>query len=171
MNINDIPKMGLVYRLTVGDYHYTGSTINTIHWRVMNHQSAYKSGGEEQTRKFYKHLLSVGGWDDVKVHILESNIEEEKLKQRENSYINKEDPFSLNTYSVISTIVPVEPKKRTAQRKVYDRTYYQLHKEKLKQYRMEHYKMVKSDPEKSARMLEVSRQAQARYLAKKKLIV
>jgi len=169
MNINDIPKTGIVYRLTIDDHHYTGSTLETIHTRVMHHKSAYKSGGDNHTRKFYQYLVTVGGWDNVKVLVLERDVEEEKLKQREQSYINKDDPLCLNTYNVIAPLVPVvkSTKGRTDEKKAYDKTYYEAHKDEMKKARMERYKQDKADPVKNARLLEVARQAQARYLAKK----
>ena len=169
MNINDIPRIGIVYRFMIDDYHYTGSTVDTLHSRINNHKSAYKGGGDTQTRKFYQHLVTVGGWDNVKVLILESNVEEEKLKQREQSHINKDDPFCLNAYNVIAPLVPVvkSAKGRTDERKAYDKIYYEAHKEELKKARMERYQQTKADPVKYARLLEVHRQSQARYVAKK----
>ena len=170
MNICDLPKLGLVYRLLIGNYYYTGSTLETIHHRIKTHQTAYSKNEDEQTRKLYKHIYENGGWDHVKVEILEKDIEETNLKQREQSYINKEDSYCLNSYNVISPAIKI-PKKvsiRSDKRKEYDRLYYEQHKERLKQQRMENYVKVKNDPEKHAKMLEVSRNAQARYYAKKK---
>lgn len=170
MNITDIPQTGLVYRFTIGDYHYTGSTLETIHHRVRTHQSAYKGGGDGHTRKLYKHLMDNGGWDTVKVLILERDVEEDKLKQREQSYINKDDPFCLNTYNVIASLVPVVKSKiiRTDAKKAYDVAYYEAHKEEMKRLRMERYKRDMANPARKERMLEVARQATARYNAKKK---
>lgn len=169
MNINDIPKIGLVYRLMIGEYHYTGSTSDTIHNRIRHHRIACKKGGDEQTRKLYKHIVSEGGWDKVKVLILESNIEEDKLSLREQSYINKDDTFCLNSYNVIAPLVRIrEPVLRSDAKKEYDKEYYQNRKEELKRKRMERYEKDKLDPLKKARMLEVARNAQARYNHKKK---
>lgn len=168
MNITDIPRTGLVYRFSIGDYHYTGSTLETIHHRVRTHQSAYKGGGDGHTRKFYKHLMDNGGWDAVKVLVLERDVEEAKLKQREQSYINKDDPFCLNAYNVIAPLVPAKIPTRSEHRKTYDKTYYEAHKEEMKRLRMERYHKDMANPARKERMLEVARQAQARYNAKKK---
>jgi hypothetical protein len=168
MDISEIPQLGLVYRLMVGDYHYTGSTIDTLRRRISNHRKAYVGGGDDHTRKFYKHLKENGGWDVVKVLVLEKDIEESKLKLREQSFINKDDPFCLNAYNAVAPLVPAKVPVRTPRRKAYDKAYYEAHKEEMKRKRMERYERDKEDPVKYAKILETARKASVRFARKHK---
>lgn len=144
MNLSEIPRNGIVYRLLLGDYHYTGSTLETIHRRVLQHKDASIRGGN---RKLYKHILANGGWDTVKVLVLEEGIPEKNLLQKEQSYINIHDPFCLNSYSAVGTVVPKKQTIRSEKKKAYDSSYYEANKERLKQKRLDYYHSHKEDPE------------------------
>jgi hypothetical protein len=171
MNINEIPLTGLVYRFTIGDYHYTGSTCQTIQHRYKTHLTSYKKHCLlGNTRRVYEYIRTVEGeWDSVKVSILERDIPVEKLAMKEQSYINKDDPFCLNTYNTVAPVVRVVLKaNRTPRKKQYDVKYYEEHKERIKQQRRERWEKDRQDPERYARHLKQSREAQARYQSKKK---
>lgn len=94
------------------------------------------------------------------------------MKEKEQSYINKDDAFSLNCYNVIAPIIEVvktPPKTpRTDKRKAYDKVYYEANKERLKQLRRERFEKDKSDPERYSKILLGCRNAQKRYTAKVK---
>lgn len=165
-SIHDLPRTGLVYRLHIGDHHYTGSTVDTIHNRIISHKTSFKGSGECPERKVYKFIADNGGWDAVKVSVLETDIPEAKLREKENSYISKDDPYSLNSYCVIAPLIPARVVKRSEPRKAYDRAYYEVHKEELKKRRMERYAKDKADPERYARILETQRAAQTRWKRK-----
>ena len=170
MNINDIPKTGLVYRLIIGDYHYTGSTCDTIHNRYNKHIQAYKTSKDNTTRKLYEYIRSLEDeWNSVKISILEKDIPIDKLLQREQSYINKEDKYCLNCYNSIAPLIKINKKNNRTDKKInYDKEYYNSNKEKLKEARRKRYEEDKQNPERYAIILEKGRQAQARYNQKRK---
>lgn len=167
-----IVKLGHIYRMLIGDYHYTGSTIETIEHRFRKHQEALKTKQKKsnETYKVYKHILENGGWEAVKIIELESNIPEDKLLQKEDSYINLTDPFCLNTYRAVAKIVPPRTPmyKRGEKKRETDKSYYEANKERLKKQRMERYKRDKEDDAKYERIKEVALNAQTRYSKKMK---
>ena len=168
MNIADIPVLGVVYGLHIGEYHYTGSTTDTIHNRYRSHLSAFKCD-EKKDRKLFKHISDNGGWEAVKVSILEKDILEANLTAKENSYTNISDPFCLNSYQPIAPLVPVAPNKpRSEGRKAYDKTYYEQRKEELKTRRMERYAEDMKDPEKREQHRKACAEANARLKERRK---
>ena len=180
MNIHEIPKVGTIYRLVVGDAYYIGSTLKTIHCRIAAHQSCYRSGGNEC--KLYKYIAEHGGWDAVKVEIIETMVPEAELRIHEDSLINLMDPLCLNTrcaifpFSSTNPVIPDTPpsprdtckKHTTEKQKEYIKAYYEKRKEEIKAYRREYYYKLKQDPERYAAVLKGLREARARRLAKKK---
>ena len=162
MNLADIPRNGTIYRLVLGEYYYTGSTFETIHHRVKEHKGCVKRGGGN--RKLYKHITENGGWDAVKVLVLETNIlDEATLLRKEQSYINLADPYCLNSVPSVAEVIPKRPSKpRSEERKAYDRTYYEVHKEHLKKKRMDSYNAQKDDPEFREKHRRQGREAQRR---------
>jgi hypothetical protein len=165
MNIHDIPKQGCIYRLLVGGSYYVGSTLDTIHGRVGGHASAVKCGGATSERKLYKFIAENGGWEAVRVELVEYPVSEADLLMRERSYVNLEDPLCLNTYTPL--YVPDAPKRtapseRTEERKAYDKEYYAEHQKHIKSNRMAHYYKLKEDPERYEALKKDLRDARAR---------
>ena len=145
MNLSEIPRNGIVYRLLFGEFHYTGSTFESLHRRVAQHRDASLRGGN---RKLYKHVAENGGWDAAKVLILETNIPDEAtLLRKEQSYINLADPLCLNSHPAVAEVVPKRPSVRSDARKTRDRAYYEANREALKEKRRAYYATHKDDPE------------------------
>lgn len=171
MNIKEIPITGIVYRFIFGDYHYTGSTCDTIHNRYKSHITAYKTHCiKEQTRKLYTFIKTLEDeWDSVRISILERDIPIEKIFIKEQSYINKDDPFCLNTYNSIAPVIKVVLKQnRTPVKKQYDLDYYQKNKERIKEARRIQYQKAKEDPLRYSIHLKQSRESQKRFQLKVK---
>jgi hypothetical protein len=151
-SVTDIPRSGTVYRLHIGGKHYTGSTMTDLRSRIQGHQSACNAG-EKTNRKLYQFVRDNGGWDTVRVSVLESGIPDDAtLLQREQANILLGDDC-LNSYNPVlqpPTPTPRPPvyKKRPEDnhKKVYDRTYYETNAEKLKARRREYYNAAKKDP-------------------------
>ena len=166
--INELPQFGLVYQFWIGDYYYTGSTKQILQRRIQNHRTA---SGSNPNQKVYKHIAGAGGWDSVKVNVVESGIPADDLVKREQSYIDVSDPFCLNTWNAEAPRLPVSRKtSRTPEIQSYHKAYYESRKEELKQRRREQYAAAKIDPEKLARHREVCRAAQTRYKDKKRAL-
>jgi hypothetical protein len=181
MNIHEIPKFGIVYKLSIDDAYYIGSTLKTIHCRIAGHQAHYRSGDRNEC-KLFKYIAEHGGWDAVKVEIIETMVPEAELRIREDSLINLMDPLCLNTrcaifpFSSTNPVIPDTPpsprdsckKHTTEKQKEYHHKYYEKRKEEIKAYRMEYYYKLKQDPERYAAVLKGYREARARRLARKK---
>lgn len=127
-----------------------------IHWSKSDIANASE-------RKVYKHIENNGGWDMVRISILEKDIPEEKLKTVEQSYINKDNEYCLNSYNAVAPLVQARIPIRSEARKASDRSYYEKNKEKIKARRMERYNHDKTDPEKIKRIRKKATEAQKRY--------
>lgn len=176
MDIKDVPLHGYVYRLLVGvsgDY-YVGSTTQPLRNRLAFHRTA--SGYEHaKDRRLYTKVAAVGGWDVVKVAILEQLVENKVLREREKSYINFDDPFCLNERRPIRTEEEhkkvmkqyYEDKKEHLQERA--KGYYAANKERCLERAKEYYRRRKEeDPEWTETLRVRQREAVKRYRAKKK---
>ena len=136
---------------------------------------------ETPDRKLFKYIAENGGWDAVKVEVIETMIPEAELHSHEDTYINLEDPLCLNTRCAIfpfsaenptpPTALPQLPLKTPEAKRAYRNAYYEAHKEELKTYRMEYYRKLKADPERYAALLKRLREARVQRIAKKKRVV
>lgn len=162
---SELKRMGIVYRLWCGTYHYTGSTHLTLAQRIYEHKRASK---KETQRKVYKKIAENGGWDVVKWCVLEENIPTEELVIKEQSYINKADPMCLNTWSAYRPLVPARVPKNSPEKLEYDKAYYQKNKEAIRKRQDAYYKKISEDPVAKERRQESVRKAMKRYTEKKK---
>ena len=89
---------GKIYKLTLKDESfYYGSTFYEIKDRMSYHKTHSRLN---YTRKLYKRINELGGWEDVKCEIVEDNlnISEKELRQKENEHIKLhiKHPLCLN---------------------------------------------------------------------------
>lgn len=85
---------GKIYRLSVGDSYYYGSTVTSLDRRLYNHKKMME---RRPNLKLYVKVQEVG-WDGVTIELVENYPCESytELIQRETTYINLEDPLCLN---------------------------------------------------------------------------
>ena len=93
---NSIPeKIGKVYliRNPENDFCYVGSTICSLKYRLSKHSSDYKRW-KNWLSSFYTvfKIFETYALDNIKIEVVESDIEKSELFQREKIYIQ-----SLNT--------------------------------------------------------------------------
>jgi predicted GIY-YIG superfamily endonuclease len=118
--------MTSVYKIVCPDgCYYIGSTVQQVKNRIYEH--IRKSVID---RKVYNHIRSIG-WDNVNIIILES-CDEDKRREREQSYINLKDEKCLNKINVIKA-------------DDYSETYYQNHREQMNTYAMSYYEEYKEE--------------------------
>ena len=93
--IPDLPIEITIYRLTVGDKWYTGSTERFFSDRIRQH---YDDGLKYPERKLYKAVSEIGGWKNVRAEVLERFVFVSNPHRwiRENALINLSDPNCLN---------------------------------------------------------------------------
>ena len=160
---------GIIYKLSIGEHWYIGSTTETLSTRLSNHRTAYKRQvTSEKTYKVYDFILKNGGWDSVVATTIENEIKEEVLHLREQEHIDISNPLCLNSYNVVAPLVParVPVYARGEKKRETDKAYYEANKERLKKLRMERYKKDKEDPERYARIKETTRNAVVRLKRK-----
>jgi hypothetical protein len=177
MDIKDVPLHGYVYRLLVGvsgDY-YVGSTTQPLRNRLAFHRTA--SGYENaKDRRLYTKVVEVGGWEGVKVAILEQLVENKVLREREKSYINFDDPFCLNERRPVRT----EEEHKEVMKQYYKdkkehlqgvaKKYYEENKERCLERSKEYYRRRKEeDPEWMETLRGRQREAVKRCRERKKL--
>jgi hypothetical protein len=158
----EIPRLATIYKLSIGDQYYYGSTIVGLKTRVRSHQDASK---RRPNQKLYKAILTGGGWEKVKTEIVETFpfTTKKEMWLRERTFVRRDDPLCLNCYDPAPTPRPKRESKRTEARQAYDKIYYEHHKEEIKQRRMEYYyNTVKTDPGLLKRHRENCRHAQKR---------
>ena len=107
----DIPVIGVIYKLIIGAEYYIGSTVESLQGRMSSH---YRQAIETPERKLYKAVLKNGGWETVKLEVIEMNIVKnaEELRNKEETYINKDDVLCLNIKRAVLT-----PEERVALKK------------------------------------------------------
>ena len=109
--IENLPTVGFIYRLIVGDNWYIGSTYENTQRRMDAH---YKQGKLTPERKLYKAVSECGGWKAVRFEIVTTFpfTTKEEMWQQENTYIRLDDPKCLNTNRAILT-----PEERVEQKR------------------------------------------------------
>ena len=124
--IIDIPIVSCIYKLTIGDHWYVGSSTKGILERMYVH---YNWSERKPDRKLYKHVKDNGGWSKVKVEVLSisSTWTEEQLREEEDKLIKLDDPLCLNTDRAFVPFVERESRVKGAKKKYDD-----ARKEKLK---------------------------------------
>lgn len=90
---------GYIYKLSGNNQDsecYIGSTTDGLPQRMRMHKYLSKT---QSDRKVYQYINSIGGWDNVKVQVLEyiENVQDRKaLRARERHWVNEEGA-TLNT--------------------------------------------------------------------------
>ena len=163
--IANIPTIGVLYKLVVGENYYIGSSIDTLSSRLSRH---YKTSRETPDRKLYKAVGEGGGWANVKVEVIETLVvlSKQDLWKREDEYIRLDDPKCLNTLRAILTpderrTQLNETKRRCWKKWMEDPEFAENQRQKKREF----YQRNKTDPE----FLEKKREiAKASYHRRKK---
>ena len=147
MALPDVPVMATLYKLSMGDHWYIGSTSNNIKSRMAVH---YSNSLRFPERKLYKQVVGAGGWSKVKCEVLRMVEFTNKgdLHKLENEYIRLDDPFCLNmTRATLTEQERVEANRelsrRLYHRKKEDPEFLEKERARLKAY----YARRKEDPE------------------------
>ena len=113
----------ILYKLTLGDHWYIGSTTGSLKSRIAVHR-CYTTRYPE--RKLYKHIVGAGGWGAVKCEVLQTVDEPtlEKLRRLETEHIRLDDPLCLNMHRAFTT-----DEERAAAARTYSARTYAKHKE------------------------------------------
>lgn len=143
---SDIPVMATVYKLSIGDYWYVGSTTASLKARIAVHRS---NSAKYPERKLYKHITGAGGWSNVKCEVLKMGENKDKVELHtwENEYIRLDDPFCLNMHRATLTEEERVEASRRQSREAYHRlaqdpAYLERQRERQKKY----YAERKDDP-------------------------
>jgi len=164
--VSSLPIVGLVYKLTIGDYWYVGSTTEMMRARMEGHYEACKKYPD---RKIFKAIADNGGWGKVKVEVIDMFINlsgKKSLRERENKHIVLTDVMCLNGMKAYAT---KEDKKEQ------DKLYYKQRCEnpellaKAKEQRKEYIKLVEADPVKKKHRRVLHNAAAKRLRAKKSI--
>jgi hypothetical protein len=165
MALPDIPATATLYKLTMGDYWYIGSTSNNIKYRMGVH---YNNSLRFPERKLYKQVTGAGGWGNVKCEIVKTVDFTTKadLHKLENEYIRLDDPLCLNMTRATLTEQERVEANREQNRRAYHRKraedpeFLEREKARLKEF----YAKRKEDPA----FMEMKRQsAMASYYRRK----
>lgn len=86
-----------IYKIVIGEYYYFGSTRTSPSERLYCHKAMSMRYPD---RKLYKHITLAGGWDNVKMIVVERFPcdSREELQRKEDSYIREHlsDEHCLN---------------------------------------------------------------------------
>ena len=106
-----VPTVSFLYKLTIGEYWYAGSSTQGVAVRLDNH---YRKSVLCPTRKLYKHISTNGGWSKVKMEILfvSFTLTPDELLLEEDKLIKLDDPLCLNSFRAVLT-----PEERVQQKK------------------------------------------------------
>lgn len=98
--IINIPATALIYRISIGDKYYIGSTKGSLQARLLTH---YKKATLFPDRKIYKAIATLGGWHLCTIEVLKtfSYTTKEALLMEEKVLINLSDPLCLNSIRAI----------------------------------------------------------------------
>jgi len=124
---------GKIYKLVDSSgFYYVGSTCNSLSKRLSEHKATSK---RDSNRKVYKQITN---WNDIIiVLIVEVNVvNKEQLLRAENEYIDRNDPFCLNSFKAFST----EDEKQQ-----YSQQYYIANKDKLQKHQKQYYSENKKE--------------------------
>jgi hypothetical protein len=118
--------MERVYKITINEYYYYGSTKTSIKERMKTHHC----DSIRSDSKLYKKVREIG-WDKVQIEIIK---ECENSRKEEDILISVslKDPFCLNT----NRASPIDMKD-------YQKEFYKANKEHIQDYQKEFYKANK----------------------------
>jgi len=117
---------GKIYKLVDSSgFYYVGSTCNSLSKRLSEHKATSK---RDSNRKVYKQITN---WNDIIiVLIVEVNVvNKEQLLRAENEYIDRNDPFCLNSRKALTTEEELQQ---------YRQNYYKENKEQIQQHHINH---------------------------------
>ena len=118
---------GKIYKLVDSlGFYYVGSTCSSLSKRLSEHKATSK---RDSNRKVYKQITN---WNDVSIVLIaEVNVEnKEQLMREEDKYIDRTDPFCLNSFKAFSTV---------DEKQQYHQQYYDENKKKIKKYKQQYY--------------------------------
>jgi hypothetical protein len=94
--IPDVPAIAIIYKISIGEKYYIGSTKGSLAARLLTH---YKKANLFPDRKIYKTIKDLGGWSCCKIEVIKTSAftTKEALLLEEKAFINLEDPLSLNS--------------------------------------------------------------------------
>ena len=93
---------GIIYKLTVGDYHYIGRTTQTFRARYMAHRkSCFNRSKKSYHTKIYKMFRKLGvnkeNWIDMVKYVIVYKPKLKYIDYYEYACININHPYNLNT--------------------------------------------------------------------------
>ena len=129
-------QQGKIYKLINNESSeilYVGSTCDTLPKRLGGHK---KTSKRYPNRKVYKNIMEIGGWDNVKIVLIEKYPCDEKidLLKRERYWIENCNSFNVEIPSRSDEEYRNDNKEKIKQR---SRQYRLQNKEKIKEKRSE----------------------------------
>ena len=97
-----VPEVTSIYKITIGDKYYIGSTRRSLFARLSDHYTKT----DMVDSAFYKAIREGGGWKNAKCEIVEYFVgsDYKETKEKENIYINTSDPNCLNERRAVITL-------------------------------------------------------------------
>jgi len=97
--------LGCIYAIDCFDTDdlYIGSTTHFIKRKSSHKRTSLNKNEKRHNQKVYQKIREYGGWDNWVMFVVEDEIPIEKLKEREQFYIDTLEP-SLNEYDAICNL-------------------------------------------------------------------